>query len=282
VVAAAELGGERVPPEELDALAAEPPWVVSSLLPWVGLGGRPVRFVPRPADQRLRAAYVSMDLLGEPVLSPARSRCGTLAAMPREAGDDLGRVIWRRAKACPRAAIDRVTGAAEPFLIEELAMGMGADAGAWIAVRTDSEAQMQFVRVLLGYLESSGLGADRARGLGRFEIVHEGALSMDDDEDPGRFRLLLGYASPDAWLEEALADRRARYLIVRRDGRVHGALGGLGVPRRSLRLIAPGAVVPDRGPVVGRTREVTPAGFEQHRIYRDGRTLALPLPRRDG
>jgi len=290
VVAAAELGGERVPAEEMDEIAREPPWVVSSLLPWVGLGGRPVRFVPRPADRRFgepgkeRAwegvAYISPDLLGDHLATPPRSRCGTLAATPREAGDELGQVAWRRAAPRARATVDRVTGAAAPFHLEELAMGMGGQAGAWLAVRTETEDRMQFVRVLLGHLADSGLGADRARGLGRFEIVHEGALSVDEDEDPARLRVLLGYASPDGWTEAALADPRARYLVARRDGRAHGARGGLGVQRRSLRLIAPGAVLPDRGAVVGQTRDVTPDGFEEHRIYRDGRTLAWPLPRR--
>lgn len=297
-VAAAELGGERIPSEEMDELAREPPWVVSSLLPWVGLGGRPVRFVPRPIDPRFGEAgggkggagarareladvtHVSLDLLADPLPNPTRSRCGTLAATPREAGDELGLVTWRRAVTRGRATIDRATGAAEPFHLAELALGAGGQAGAWVAVRADSDERMQFVRVLLHYLADCGIGADRSRGLGRFEIVHEGAFSVDEDEERGRLRVLLGYASPDGWLEEALLDPRARYQVVRRGGRAHGALGGLGVERRPLRLVAPGAVVPDRGPLVGRTRDVTPEGFTEHRIYRDGRTLAWPLSRR--
>lgn len=277
-VAAAELGGERIPPEEMDELAREPPWVVSSLLPWVGLGGRPVRFVPRPLERGVSdVGYVSIDLLAEPLATPRRSRCGTLAATPREAGDELGQVRFRRVITRGRAAVDREGGAAAPYHLMELALGAGAQAGAWLAVRTESEERMQFVRVLLHYLADCGIGADRARGLGRFEIVHEGALSVDEDEDRGRLRVLLGYASPDGWMEEALGDSRARYNVVRREGRAHGALGGLGVQRLPLRLVAPGAVMPDQGPVVGRTRDITPEGFTEHRIYRDGRTLAWPL-----
>jgi CRISPR-associated protein Csm4 len=290
VVAAAELGGERVPPDELAALAREPPWIVSSLLPWVGLAGRPIRFVPRPADRHLGergrdrpfrdVAYVSLGLLRAPFARPVVSRCGSLAATPEEAGDELAQVSWRRSAARASATIDRATGAASPFHLEELAMGMGANAGAWLAVRADSAADIDFVRVLLGHLADSGIGADRARGLGRFEIVRSALELLDEAEDPDRVRLLLGYASPDAGLEEALQDRRARYTVVRRDGVAHGAFGALGVRRRSLRLLGPGSVIPDRGAAVGATRDVTPDGFEAHRIWRDGRTLALPLPGR--
>ncbi|AKT42846.1 type III-A CRISPR-associated RAMP protein Csm4 [Chondromyces crocatus] len=299
VVAAAELGGERIPPREMDELAREPPWVVSSLLPWVGLGGRPVRFVPRPVDRRFGdprgtkpsggrrderswadVGYVSVDLLNDPLATPPRSRCGTLAATPREAGDELQQVQWRRVIERGRSTVDRVSGVAAPFHLGELGLGAGAQAGAWVAVRTEREDRMQFVRVLLHYLADCGIGADRARGLGRFEVVHEGALTVEEGEEAGRLRVLLGYASPDRWLESALEEPEARYSVVRRDGRAHGALGGLGVQRKSLRLLAPGAVLPDRGVLVGQTRDVTPEGFTEHRIYRDGRTLAWPLARR--
>ena len=104
---------------------------------------------------------------------------------------------------------------------------------------------------------------------------------MDEADEPDRLRLLLGYASPDAALEHDLQDPRTRYAVVRRDGLAHGRFGGLGVRRRSLRLLAPGSVIPDSGAVVGRTRDITPEGFDAHRIFRDGRTLAWPLPRRD-
>ncbi|EYF04199.1 type III-A CRISPR-associated RAMP protein Csm4 [Chondromyces apiculatus] len=299
VVAAAELGGERVPPGEMDGVAREPPWVVSSLLPWVGLGGRPVRFVPKPVDQRFGepgggkggggkrddrgwsdVAYVSTDLLDAPLPTPPRSRCGMLAATPREAGDELGQVRWRRVIERGRAMVDRASGVAVPFHLGELGLGAGAQAGAWVAIRTETEDRMQFTRLLLHYLADCGIGADRARGLGRFEVVHEGALSVDETEASGRQRVLLGYASPDRWLESALEDPDARYSVVRREGRAHGALGGLGVQRKGVRLVAPGAVIPDRGALVGQTRDVTPEGFTEHRIYRDGRTLAWPLGRR--
>jgi CRISPR-associated protein Csm4 len=288
VIAAAELGGERVPPGELAALASEPPWIVSSLLPWVGLAGRPVRFVPRPVDRRLGergrdeayrdVAYISLGLLKAPgAPRPVVSRCGALAATPEEAGDELAQVAWQRRAARASATIDRVTGAPQVHHVEELAMGMGANAGAWLAVRAEALADIDFVRVLLGHLADSGIGADRARGLGRFEIVRSAIELLDEAEDPDRLRVLLGYASPDAALEQALSDRRARYAVVRRDGIAHGLGGGLGVRRRSLRLLAPGSVIPDQGAAVGVTRDVTPEGFEAHRIWRDGRTLALPL-----
>ena len=287
VIAAAELGGERVPPDELAALAREPPWIVSSLLPWVGLSGRPVRFVPRPVDRHLGergrdepyrdVAYVSLGLLKAPGARPVVSRCGALAATQEEAGDELARVSWQRLAARGSVTIDRVTGAGRVHHAEELAMGMGENAGAWLAVRADAMADIDFVRVLLGHLADSGIGADRARGLGRFEVVRSALELLDEAEEPDRLRLLLGYASPDAVLEEALQDRRARYAVARRGGLAHGLGGGLGVRRRSLRLLGPGSVIPDRGAAVGVTRDVTPEGFEAHRIWRDGRTLALPL-----
>ncbi|MCC6557692.1 MAG: hypothetical protein IT372_32465 [Polyangiaceae bacterium] len=307
VVAAAELGGERVPPDELAALAREPPWIVSSLLPWVGLAGRPIRFVPRPVDRRLGergrdaslrdVEYVSLGLLKAPGARPVVSRCGALAATPEEAGDELARVAWQRRAVRGSITVDRVSGAACAFHREELAMGMGENAGAWVAVRAEAMADIDFVRVLLGHLADGGVGADRARGLGRFEIVRSAMELLDEAEEPDRLRVLLGYASPDAALEEALLDRRARYTIVRRDGAAHGFGGGLGARRRSLRLLGPGSVIPDRGAAVGTTRDVTPAGFGAqgaggdaeprasgsfgaHRIWRDGRTLAMPLPGR--
>jgi CRISPR type III-A-associated RAMP protein Csm4 len=287
VVAAADLFGDTVHDRSIADVARDPPWVVSSLLPWAELGGAPVRFFPRPADHAFprdgtaktyrRVAYLSADLLAQPSLAPHLSECHTLAAGSKE----IGALTWQRRAVRPSVTLDRVTSASDLFHLEEVAVATvprgehaTAKAGAWLAVRTEDEAGMKLVRTLLRHLADSGIGADRARGMGCFSILRDEPLQL---AELAQRRVLLGYASPDDALAKALRDDEARYTVVRRGGRAHGAQGGLGLQRRSLRLVAPGALLPDAGAVVGRTRDVTPPGFVDHRIFRDGRTLAWPL-----
>jgi CRISPR-associated protein Csm4 len=259
---------------------------LSSLLPWVRIGERIVRFVPRPTGWALggdgtdkayrRVAFVSTEQLTK-VAPPYLSRCGTLAHTTTE----IEQMTWLARAARPSVTLDRVTSTPHLFHLEELWIATGNEnAGASIVVRTADQVGMNLVRTLLGYLADNGMGADRARGLGRFVIAGEEELSLDDAVKPDRTRVLLGCASPDEVLRVALSDPRARYTVTRREGRAHGARGGLGVQRKTLRMLAPGAVIPDRGAVMGRTQDVTPDGFVEHRIYRDGRTLGWVLPER--
>ena len=289
VIAAADLFGDPVDGVPLADLARDPPWVVSSLLPWAVLDGERVPFFPRPAGHRFpdegtakthrSVAYLSAYFLAPPLARPSTrahlSACRTLAA----SSESIRTLRWQRRAVRPSVTLDRVTSASDLFHLEELAIatvprGEPARAGAWFAVRTGDERGMGRVHALLRHLEDSGIGADRARGMGRFSVVRDEPLQLDE---MAQRRLLLGYASPDDALAMALREDEARYTIVRRGGRTHVAQVGHSVTRKSLRLVAPGAVIPEAGAVVGRTRDVTPAGFDDHPIFRDGRTLAWPL-----
>jgi len=288
VVAAADLFGDALDGVPIADLARDPPWVVSSLLPWAMLDGERVRFFPRPAGHAFaeeagskayrRVAYLSGDLLSRSSAKPHVSACGFLAASSKA----IGSLIWQRRVARASVTVDRVDASPALFHLEELAIapvprGEPGGAGAWFAVRTEDDAWMKRVRALLRHLEESGIGADRARGMGRFSIAGAAGGEPIALDEQGRRRLLLGYASPDEALAGKLQEDDARYTLVRRGGRAHGAHGGLGRERKALRLVAPGAVIPEAGPVVGRTRDVTPDGFHEHPIFRDGRTLAWPL-----
>lgn len=287
VVAAADLFGDNVAGRSLAEIARDPPWVISSLLPWVEIKGVVVRFYPRPLGRSVgntggdkafrRVAYVSEVLLTSPN-GPVTmlSKCGSLA----HTTDAIRDVVWQRRAVRASVTLDRVTSEPHLFHLEEVALatvppGAHAGKGAWVAVRAENDADMKLVHTLLDYLASSGLGADRARGLGRFSVVRQTKMALDEGK---RERMLIGYASPDAELTHKLGASEARYSIVRRGGAAHGAHGGLGLPRKVIRLLGPGSVIPDVGPVVGCTRDVTPEAFSEHPIYRDGRTIAWVLP----
>ncbi|MBK8257164.1 MAG: hypothetical protein IPK82_31390 [Polyangiaceae bacterium] len=306
VATAAAVYGKEVEGRSIDDLAKKPPWVVSSLLPWVQLDKSAVmRFVPRPLGTQIgsdgdrkafqRVEYMAIDCLSS--LKPGAnapklyaSKCRLVASKDPK----IEKVTWAKRTARPSVTIDRVTSSTNLFHLEELWLGdqVGFDgkavgAGAWILALTDTENEMGLLHALLQHLGERGLGADRTRGMGQFKVIQEGRfdklhsgkdLSLNVFKKKNRMRCLLGAASPDEALANALENKDSRYSLVRRGGVSLGGQKNTMRSRKELRLVSQGARIPDIGHVVGTLRDITPDGFDEHRIWRDGRTLAFLLP----
>ncbi len=283
-----------------EALAANPPFIVSSALPWVASAeGGKLLFYPLPpggieghaqlpegADAKLakrvrRVRYATRGVLsrlsaGVRLHDLAWLQGGALAATKREVGalaQDDDPALVRRAQRT-RLAVDRATGGP----IE----GLLYDVEAWYPLREDAGI------AVLVELAGGGDGPLRAAaewlavdGIGRDRTVGYGALQVEAVEpwNPPPLglgkRLLLSVCHPTAD-DLAAGALDGRYEVLLRSGWVTSPTGN-GLRRRSVRMLAEGAVVPDTvGKRPGDVVDVTPAGAP-HPVFRDGRGLTLDI-----
>ena len=75
---------------------------------------------------------------------------------------------------------------------------------------------------------------------------------------------------PENWCQET-----TQYELLERGGWVGSPFSGRQVLRKKVRMFREGSVFPVRP--VGQLADVTPPAFRQHRVYRNGIALSLPV-----
>lgn len=180
------------------------------------------------------------------------------------------------------APVDRVTGAsAEAHTTACLEFAEGA--GLWcLAVFADeAERSVWGERVCAAFrlLGDSGVGGERSRGWGRFELGGcEDArfpeiLGVEEANGEVAGWWMLSLFSPGA--DDAVDWQRGHYSLTERSGRIESA-AGWGVPKLTSRMVEEGSVVFARSMPRGGVQNVAPEGFP-HPVYRAGLAVAVPL-----
>ncbi len=190
------------------------------------------------------------------------------------------------------AAVDRISGSlADPH--RTACLEFTAEAGLWAAAVFAGEAArdrwIEPVRAAFRLLGDSGLGGERSRGWGRFEIVgaSEGSFpemivrrppeaAQDPEVEPPPSETaywMLSLFSPAP--EDRVDWQRGCYTLVTRAGRVESA-AGWGELKRPLRMVAEGSVLLASAPPVGLARDVAPEGFP-HPVLRAGHAVSIPI-----
>ena len=201
------------------------------------------------------------------------------------------------------AAVDRLSGAVEPYQVACIEFLPGA--GLWAVISFAEEEQKERwsgpVRAALRLLADSGFGGERARGWGRAETPEfiEGVLpQMILPEQPvepaaGAATEAEPAVPPEApafesagayWLlslfspaADDLVDwSRGSYSVVTRGGRVESPVRS-GDVKKSLQMVGEGSVLVAGSPIRGGAPDVAPEGFE-HPVYRAGFALVIPIP----
>jgi CRISPR type III-A-associated RAMP protein Csm4 len=168
------------------------------------------------------------------------------------------------------AAVDRITGYAEPH--RTACLEFAPNAGWWglMDVADDWEAR---VKSALRLLADSGFGGERSRGWGR---AHDPQFTdasglFKSEGHPGAWWLLSLY-SPHA--EDAVDWSRGDYSTITRGGWTESPAGS--ARKKQVRLIEEGSVL--MAPSLrGRAVDVAPDGFA-HPAWRSGIAFAVPVP----
>jgi CRISPR type III-A-associated RAMP protein Csm4 len=278
------------------AATARPPLRVSSVFPQAG----GVRLYPRPlaVPRRLAAdgetGRTSLERSWERLEQVSEDRLESLAGGRRvrfEPEDLVEDRVWampseRSLAGLPRpepvrgVAVDRAAGAVSRFTRPRLALPPGVNL--FFLARFEDPHLLGHFKELVARLGEAGLGAGRAAGAGHFDLAgaHPAPAFLAREGGPdggeGAGALLLSLYLP-AREEVARGDLAgASAALLKRGGWIHSG-GPTGLKKRSVRMLVEGTVIArPAGRIEGEVRDVTPPGFDRHRVWRDGRAFTIP------
>lgn len=192
------------------------------------------------------------------------------------AGAGPSRVVMRSS-----AAVDRLTGASEPHATA--CLEFAPNSGMWMAASFDDDDVRNRwsdpVKAALRLLGDSGIGGERSRGWGRFELpeFREGtfpSLIMPPppaELEPAWWLLSLFHPGGD----ETVDWTRGRYDSITRGGRLESN-AGWGAIKKTTKMVVEGSVLVSDFPLRGVLPDVAPDGFA-HPVLRSGLAFALPI-----
>lgn len=285
IVSAWSAGGADVS-ARLEAFQTRPPFLLTSAFPWAS----GIHFFPAPAAmprrvelegkraKRIRwvsegvfrtltrgaAAAVGAGCLlhGETVWVMPKERSG----IPHELEDEDGQPRLWQTYVVPRVAVGRTSNTSNLFHTGRVTYAPGG--GLWFSVRGPTD----WVDDALLRLADSGLGGLRNYGHGAFE-PDQAPDDLLSEADTGPALCLSRYAPADAEeIRSVLQDRRAAYRLITVRGWCTDDAGH-GWRRRSVRMIAEGALIPDPARARGKLVQVQPVGvraFENRPVLRHG------------
>lgn len=168
----------------------------------------------------------------------------------------------------PRVVLDRSSSRSEIYYINNCYFA--EDAGLWFFLDILEEGFEEKIKASIKLLGDEGLGGERTYGLGLFEACIKEAPELK----PFRFDayLLLSLFYPRS--EEKVAEKVVSYGLVERAGYVYSPYE-MGVRKKKVRMFNEGSVFTDEP--AGSVADVTPGGFENHRVVRYGLAYSLPV-----
>lgn len=273
----------------------EPPFLVSSCFPFVAdvlLLPRPFLRPNLPRDPKVARLYKNVQYVsigiwqrlaaGLPLDSDLRDENlyqhgsvwlrGEEAAGLRSRGLTPDASLWST-QVSPRVSLDRQTSASEIYGCGRAAYSRGT--GLYFLARFEDASLRPRVEAALRLLGESGLGGERSSGCGSFEPeLPPIALEFPTGESPSAFAALACYKPTLAELRRGVLAPPASYDLVSRFGWVCSPEGAA-LRRKDVAMLVEGSVTSGDRPR-GALVDVTPDGFQGHRVYRSG--LAFPVP----
>lgn len=278
------------PDADVSALAAAPPFALSSALPVVKSGDAWLPTLSLPVGLADAAAGADRKRWKGARFAPAALLRDLLAGrapdadvvdgvlLPTAVATAHGDGLWHRDSRV-RLAVNRLGDGPIPGLLYEFGGVRFADGvRLGVAVRFADEAIRPAFEAALALLGEEGLGADRSSGYGRFAV--EAAEAFAPSLGTG-MRLCLSLCRPTRdEIARGLLAEPARWDTVVRGGWVTSP-GAASLRKRDLRMLTEGAMVQDLGAdVVGDAPPVLEARPELglgHDVYRSGVAIAVPI-----
>lgn len=145
----------------------------------------------------------------------------------------------------------------------------------FLEVEPDLESDLIQSLAILG---EEGLGGERSSGAGRFTILSWESL-------PPEWEAIINFQSGDHyslvslfWDDSVSLDwlgESSRYTLQERGGWIASPYSGRQLRRQMIRMFEEGSVFPEQP--CGQLADVTPEGFNQHAIYRNGIAVSLSV-----
>jgi len=265
---------------------AEPPFRLTSAFPWVG----GIYFLPAPAALPESLGLIGKDAKRVQWVSNAvfeQLRAGETpdknflhggkvwvtrdehARLSQRYVNLEGDVRLWQTFVVPRLTVDRATNASNLFHAGRVSFAEGD--GLWFAARGD---KTEWVTEALTQLADTGLGGLRNYGHGAFKHTRENDDSLlEDAPKSGAGISLARYAPANAEeIAETMQRSGAAYRLVTVGGWCNDD-GGHPWRRRSVRMLAEGAIIPDVAAARGKIVEAQPEDipeFQTRAVYRYG------------
>lgn len=184
----------------------------------------------------------------------------------------------------PKVAIDRITRATNfyhtgfvQFEWQEL-----KQSGLYFLLNFPEQNQKleNELHAALNFLGEEGLGGERSSGAGRFdvewlELPKDWQDVVDFKQQPTHYSLMSLFWELPLPQELLPKDQTVSYAIQERGGWIASPSSGRQLRRQMVRMFAEGSVFPVEP--LGKLVDVTPDKFKQHKIYRSGISLSLPV-----
>lgn len=184
-----------------------------------------------------------------------------------------------------RVVLDRVTNASMPF--HYVTTRFAESVNLYLLARVKEEHRSRFLG-LLHLLGDEGIGGDRTIGMGRFEVLGAEEWNAPKTENPSHW-VNLGVFNPAPNSQSEVKWEHSSYGLLTRNGWVTEKA----LRRRSLRVLDEGSVLASstmpEGRIVNVLDKEAPDLLDRHReylsdiiqldhpVYRDGRTIWLPM-----
>jgi len=280
----------------LDAFLTRPaPFLITSTFPWAG----DVLFYPRPMVRIDRGAGAEQDssedgkwlkkvtrvsaggfgriLAGDDLSGEMDEKVNRLAGDLWITAEERGALpsrldqVWHGPAPVARVALDRTANSSSLYQVGEVRYLDGC--GLWFGVRWREPAWKELLEKALSHLGESGIGGERSSGRGQFRWDRWESAHLPEAPTPGGRAVTLALYHPTAEEAEEGALDAAAYRLRPRGGWV-GSQAGQGLRGKAVRMLEEGSVIGWTGEA-GDLADVTPEGFDAHRVYRYG--LAFPV-----
>lgn len=195
----------------------------------------------------------------------------------------------------PKIAVDRVTRATNLYYTGGVQYqwqpnGSGIDSveslsGLYFLVHFhNSDLENAFFAVL-NFLSEEGIGGERSSGAGQFKVHQSNELTQHWKKviefSGAKYHSLISlfWTDESSKLHELLPEASvatASYELQQRGGWIASPCSdGRQLRRKSVQMFTEGSVFP--GTPQGKLADVTPEGFRDHKVYRSGISLSLPI-----
>jgi CRISPR-associated protein Csm4 len=205
-----------------------------------------------------KVKYVSESILDDKCRSGV---CKGQFLLKEDYGGDVVKISER-----PRVVLDRLRNSSNIYYISSCVFD--ENAGLWFYLKVDPSVEREILAAIR-LLGDEGLGGERTYGFGYFEPTF---VEVKDDEKDSDEYLLLSLYSPSQ--EDDLKDSLLGYDFVERGGYVYSIYSS-DIKKRRIRMLVEGSVF--RKKLRGTVVDVTPEGFDGHRVLRYGVAFLKPL-----
>ncbi|HQA50414.1 MAG: type III-A CRISPR-associated RAMP protein Csm4 [Syntrophomonadaceae bacterium] len=167
----------------------------------------------------------------------------------------------------PRVALDSMSSNSNIYYFNQVVFGL--DSGLYCLVRCKDELWAQ-VKTCFRILGDEGIGGDRSSGKGLFKVDFPGFMEFPDFENPKSYLMLsLYYPS-----HKEASSLDAEYTLQTRSGYVYSS-DETSIRRKTVTMLAEGAVIYSDTEPTGKLVDITPPGFNLHRVWRLGVPLSV-------